>query len=118
MQLYGSVIVRIDGTADFFGDAQTHGEEISALLDKLRLDTPFTRLTVADLERCDRPALLADTLRLDDRKVVGPLLLSVDRVPAVGGAMDAEAAARAHRALSRFAAARQAGVAAPGRNAA
>ena len=55
------VIARIDGTADFFGDAQIHGEEISALLDKLRLDTPFTRLTVADLERCDRPALLADT---------------------------------------------------------
>lgn len=118
MQLFGSVILRIDGASDFFGDAQEHAEEISALLEKVRLDTPFVRVTVAALERDDRPSIMADTLRLDDRKVVGPLLLSVDQTPAVGGAVDAEIAARAHRALMRFTAARRANVAAPGRNAA
>lgn len=118
LQLFGGVILRIDGSADFFGDAQEHAEEISALLEKVRLDTPFVRVTVAALERNDRPALMADMLRLDDVKVVGPLLLSVDEVPAVGGAVDAEIAARAHRALLRFMAARRADVAAPGRHAA
>lgn len=118
LRLFGSVIFRIDGTADFFGDAQDHAAEISALLEKIRLDTPFVRVTVAALERCDQPSIMADTLRLDDLKVIGPLLLSVDQVPAVGGAVDAEAAARTHRALLRFKAARRANVAAPGRDAA
>ena len=119
LQLFGSVILRIDGSADFFGDAREHAEEISALIDKVRLDTPFGRVTAEDLERSDRPSLLADMLRLDDVKVLGPMLLSVDRVPAVGGAIDQAAAARTHRALSRFTAARRSGcVLAPGRDAA
>lgn len=118
LQLFGSVILRIDGTADFLGDTQAHAEDISALIDNVRLDTPFGRVTAADLACDDRPSLLADMLRLDEVKVLGPMLLSVDRVPAVGGEIDQEAAARAHRTLSRFSTARRGRVAAPGRDAA
>ncbi|HRQ80637.1 MAG TPA: hypothetical protein PKZ97_05930 [Azospirillaceae bacterium] len=108
-QLFGGVVLHSDGVADFFGDTQDHAEEISALLDQLRLDAPFLRVTVEALERADRRAILADTLRIDERRVIGPLLLSPGLAPAVGGAIDAEVAARTHRILLSFDAARRAG---------
>lgn len=107
LQLFGGVVLRSDGVADFFGDTQDHAEEVSTLLDQLRLDAPFPRVTVEALERCDRPTIVVDTLRIDDRRVIGPLALSPGQAPAVGGAIDAEVAARAHRTLLSFAAARR-----------
>jgi len=110
--LYGSVIVRSEGTADFFGDATKHAEEISGLLDQIRIDTPFGRIAPEDLDNSVKPALLIDALQVDGRRILGPLLLRSDASPAVAGQIDAEIAARIHRILQRFLTARAAQTAA------
>lgn len=110
--LFGSVIVRSDGAADFFGDAAEHAEDVSAMLAKIRIDVPFGRVTPDDLDCVDKPSLLIDALVVDGRRVLGPLLLRPDQSPAVAGGIDAEIAARAHRVLQQFFAARAAQAAA------
>lgn len=103
LQLYGSVIVRCDGTADFFGDAAEHAKIVGKLLDEARADLPFGRVTLEDLESTTAaPSLLVDVLRLDGQRIIGPLLLRRDHPPTVGGEIDAAAAARTHRVLQGF----------------
>lgn len=106
--LFGSVIIRSDGAADFFGDAAEHAEEVNAVLEQIRIDVPFGRVTPDDLDCVAKPSLLIDALAMDGRRVLGPLLLRPDQSPAVAGGIDAETAARAHRVLQRFFAARAA----------
>lgn len=106
LQIYGGVVVRADGTADYFGDAMSRAEDVSDILDKVMLDVPFSRITLEDLNDSTAPGLLIDFIRIDDARFVGPLLLRVGKPPAVGGQIKADVAARIHRVLQGFAAAR------------
>jgi hypothetical protein len=110
--LFGSVIVRSDGAADFFGDAAEHVRDVGGMLEQIRIDVPFGRVTVGDLDDVAKPALLIDALVTDGRRILGPLLLRPDQPPAVAGEIDAEIAARVHRVLQQFLAARAAQTAA------
>jgi hypothetical protein len=110
--LFGSVIVHPDGAADFFGDAAEHIRDVGGMLEQIRIDVPFGRVTVDDLDDLVGPALLIDALVTDDRRILGPLLLRPDQPPAVAGEIDAEIAALIHRVLQQFLAARAAQTAA------
>ena len=88
LQLFGSVVLHSDGTADFFGDASQHAEDVGDLLDHVRIDVPFSRARPEDLDPCDESVLLVDVVRIDEQRIVGPLLLRTKRPPAVGGKID------------------------------
>lgn len=106
LQLFGSVLVRQDGTADYFGDAMDYAEDLSKLLDSVTFDVPFDRITMNDVNDMSHPKMLIDFLRIGETRIVGPLLLRVGKPPAVGGQIKSDVAARVHRVLQDFASAR------------
>lgn len=113
--LAGSIVLHDDGTADFVGDAMAYAEPMAHLLDRIDLDSPFSRSTpefllsphcccccATECTSAIGECVVIGLLVVDGSPAAAGLLLRDSKPPRVGSAFDATVAETLSRLIRTF----------------